>query len=125
MVEHKERPRLSVRILGTVSLASGIAAIVAPRRMGRLYKMPGRPALVRSIGLRDVMAGALLLKPRSSRAALLLRGMADAVDSAIVASQLVSQAGPPRQGGALAKVAMLGSVAFGVFRRTTSVAQNP
>jgi len=119
MVEQTKRPRLSVRMLGTVSVASGIASIVAPRRMAELYKLPRRPTLVRTLGVRDVIVGALLFSPPTTRAALLLRGLADMVDSGIVASQLLFCTRTFQEArGALSGAAMIGALAFELYRRT-------
>ncbi|HEU4408185.1 MAG TPA: hypothetical protein VFS43_23180 [Polyangiaceae bacterium] len=73
------------RALGQLSLASGIALLITPRPLGRLFGLPPRPSLLRALGVRDVAIGAGLLGGGRRRAWLVARAASDALDAALIA----------------------------------------
>ena len=86
MDSHAQR-RLPARLLGSLTLVSGCAMALAPIAMARAYGLPARPGLIRALGARDVLVGAALLEPSSARSATLLRGLSDALDAVLIASE--------------------------------------
>jgi hypothetical protein len=77
----------AARVLGSLSIASGMALALAPRRMARVYGLPAREGLVRTLGARDVLIGAMMMAPRSSAAGCLARAVSDFVDAGMIVSE--------------------------------------
>ena len=71
--------------LGLLSVACGGAMLVAPRLFGALFSLPERRALVRLLGACDLVIGGAVLAPATRRVGLVLRSLADASDSAMIA----------------------------------------
>jgi hypothetical protein len=66
-------------LLGSLSGLSGLAMLLLPRRMARIYGFPRRMALVRALGARDLWIGRVLLStdPRWGLAARMVSDLAD------------------------------------------------
>lgn len=80
-------PRLRLsRALGWLSFGSGVALLVAPRPLGRLYGLPSSLGLLRALGVRDLIIGAGLLREGPRRAWLVARALSDALDTALIAA---------------------------------------
>ncbi len=73
--------------IAAASLASGVAMIVAPDTLDRVYglRLPRRQ--LRMLGVRDALVGAALLRWRRSAAPMLARAVADAMDARVLARQ--------------------------------------
>lgn len=107
----------AARILGALSIASGLALAAVPTTMAEVYALPHRTRLLRAIGVRDVAIGVALLFRKSASVGCLLRGLSDAVDTGLIASEAVhrrrsASAVALRIAGALAIVAS----AAGLYR---------
>ena len=105
-------------LLGALSVASGAILLVAPRSLTELFKLPRTDTVGRTLGLRDVVAGTLLLTPSTRRAGLLLRGASDATDALLAASETLRGQRPLRS----TAVTIVGGLAlavlsFGLARR--------
>ncbi len=77
------------RALGVASVVSGLALLVAPRPIARVYGLPARfPWLVRALGARDVAIGAGLLRESARRPEpwLYARAASELVDAVLIAS---------------------------------------
>jgi hypothetical protein len=85
----------AVKSLGMFSIQSGVAILVAPRQMARVYALPPRPGLMRLLGVRDIVLGLALLGPRA-RGALKARALADCCDLALISSEAISKTGTTR-----------------------------
>lgn len=74
--------------LGILSVGSGLLLLLVPRSVARAYALPSRPtAFVRSLGVRDIAIGALLLTSAWRRRACLARALSDAADAALIAAR--------------------------------------
>jgi hypothetical protein len=80
---NREAAERGVRIVGQLSAISGALLIAIPLPMGRLYALPQRASLLRLVGARDVVVGALALGGWS-RAALALRAGSDLLDAGLI-----------------------------------------
>lgn len=81
-------PQKVARALGWFSVALGVAELVAPRAVARACGMSGRDAgVVRAYGLRELAAGAGLLKTQDPAPWLWTRVAGDVLDIATVGLQ--------------------------------------
>ncbi len=78
------------RILGWFSLGLGALEMAAPAFLARQLGLRGRKNLVRAFGLREVMAGAVVLAKPWSATGPGLRVAGDALDLAVLATALGS-----------------------------------
>ena len=78
------------RGLGWFSVAVGLAFLVAPRRLARLFGMGDRPGLSRYLGVRDVLVGAGLLGWKSPAPWVWGRASADASDAVMMGWGILS-----------------------------------
>ncbi len=83
------------KILGWVGIGVGTVALVAPVRALSVFGMGERPHLGRVLGARDLVIGVGTLRGRNTAAWVRARGLADALDGAL----------------------LLGGAATGAFRR--------
>jgi hypothetical protein len=84
LLRHESHSSVGNLVAG-LSIASGAALMLFPRRVGELFALPSnRPWLVRSLGLRDVLIGAGLLKTRRRRLASAARALADLLDFSLI-----------------------------------------
>ena len=72
------------RTLGWVSIGVGLAAVAAPRPLMKAIGLGDRPNLGRLLGVRDLVLGAGLLRGQNTAAWCRARGIADALDVALI-----------------------------------------
>jgi hypothetical protein len=72
------------RAVGWVSVGLGPALVASSARTGKRLGMGERPTLGRLLGARDLVLGAGLLRGKSEAACLRARGVADALDAALI-----------------------------------------
>lgn len=72
------------RAVGWVSLGLGLALVASPARTVKRLGMGERPSLGRLLGARDLVLGAGLLRGGSEATWLRARGVADALDAALI-----------------------------------------
>src|SRR4028118_980316 len=72
------------RAVGWVSLGLGLALVASPARTVKRLGMGERPNLGRLLGVRDLVLGAGLLRGGSEATYLGARGVADALDAALI-----------------------------------------
>jgi hypothetical protein len=72
---------IHIKTIAALSVASGVAMMIAPGTMSRLYALPRRWA--RIFGLRDVVIGGLIFGGYE-RVGLLARSASDALDTALI-----------------------------------------
>ncbi len=82
--------RRLARCVGAYTLLPGAAFSALPAQMTRFVGMGDRPRLGLYFGLRDLALAATLLGAQRSRTLLLIRGLADASDAAIIVAGLRS-----------------------------------
>lgn len=82
-------PEKLTRLLGGLSIASGLALVCTPELAARAYALPRRPELLRALGLRDVCVGLALLAPPTAPLGCTLRSWADALDAGLIANERV------------------------------------
>ncbi len=82
--------RRLTRFVGAYTLLLGAAFSALPAQMTRFVGMGDRPRLGLYFGLRDLTLAAALLGAQRFRTLLLIRGLADASDSAIIVAGLRS-----------------------------------
>jgi hypothetical protein len=73
-----------VRALGWVSIGAGLALVAAPGPLMKAVGLGDRPNLGRFLGVRDLMLGAGLLLGQNAVAWCRARGVADALDVALI-----------------------------------------
>ncbi|HVV00643.1 MAG TPA: SRPBCC family protein [Verrucomicrobiae bacterium] len=79
--------------LGWFSIGLGIAELAAPRRAARFMGVKNRPALMRSLGLREVATGLGILTRKRPANWLWARVAGDAVDLAILGTSAAANHG--------------------------------
>src|SRR5215210_8123595 len=72
------------RMLGWVSVGIGLAAVAAPGPLMKAIGLGDRPNLGRFIGVRDLVLGTGLLRGENTAAWCRARGVADALDVALI-----------------------------------------
>jgi hypothetical protein len=72
------------RALGWVSIGVGLAAVAAPGPLMKALGLGDRPTLGRFLGVRDLVLGAGLLRAQNTAAWCRARGIADALDVALI-----------------------------------------
>ncbi len=95
--------------LGLLSLALGLAALLAPRAIGRMTGLGERDALLRFIGARELTSGFGLLTGKRKTAWLWSRVAGDAIDLAVIATALRSD--NPARNRALTTAAVVAAIA--------------
>ncbi len=101
------------KALGWASFALGAPLVAIPGRMARaigLDDTPGTRALARGVGIRELAAGAGILKEARPTAALWARVAGDGMDLALLANGLRSRSDRRKVGAALAAVAGIAAV---------------
>ncbi len=102
----KQAPSKLANFLGWFSIALGLAELFAPRRVGRMVGVEGKPELLQAYGVREFLSGlGILASPW-----LWARVAGDAVDAATLSPGLYSMR-KSRQltsGMAVAAVAAIG-----------------
>ena len=73
------------RVLGWVSIGAGFALVAAPGPLMRTFGLGERPNVGRLLGVRDLVLGTgLLLRGQNTAGWCRLRGIADAMDAALI-----------------------------------------
>ena len=72
------------RALGWVSVGVGLAAVAAPGPLMKAIGLGDRPNLGRFLGVRDLVLGTGLLRGQNTAAWCRARGVADALDVALI-----------------------------------------
>ena len=72
------------RALGWVSVGVGLAAVAAPRPLMKAIGLGDRPNLGRFLGVRDLVLGTGLLRSQNTATWCRARGVADALDVALI-----------------------------------------
>ena len=70
--------------MGWVSIGVGLAAVAAPVTVMNVFGIGERPKLGRFLGVRDLVLGAGLLRAEDKAAWVRARGVADALDAALI-----------------------------------------
>lgn len=96
--------------LGLMSVICGGAMLAAPRASRLLYGLPASRTLLRLLGARDVLIGSALLFRTTRRVGLSLRSLADASDSALIASEIARDPRKAVRGGISIALAALSAV---------------
>ena len=76
------------RGLAWFGIGLGVAELLAPRRVARAAGLQGHETLVALYGLREIVAGAVVLAAQDPRDRLWIRVVGDALDGALLASRL-------------------------------------
>jgi hypothetical protein len=72
------------RALGWISIGVGLAAVAAPGPLSKVLGLGDRPNLGRFLGVRDLVLGTGLLRGQNTAAWCRARGIADALDVALI-----------------------------------------
>ncbi len=72
------------RALGWVSIGVGLAALAVPGPLMKAIGLGDRPSLGRFLGVRDLVLGTGLLRGQNTAAWCRARGIADALDGALI-----------------------------------------
>ncbi len=99
------------RFLGWFSLALGTVEVAAPAMLSRRLGLAGGPWLVRAFGLREIVAGCLVLARPASPAGPASRVAGDAMDIAVLAAACRTS-NPNRSAAALALCLVAGVTAL-------------
>jgi hypothetical protein len=108
------RPRGTRRaeaLLGWLSIALGVSALLAPRVISRATGMSERPVLLRAVGARELLSGLGLLTGRNRSPWLWSRVLGDAFDAALIGSAAVHPGLAIRRVRSLGALAIIGAVA--------------
>ena len=108
------------RALGLLSIGIGLAALLAPKPLGRLIGMGEHAGLLRFIGARELASGAGLLTQQERSPWLWSRVAGDAMDLALLGTALrPSNPGRGRAIGAIAAVAAIAAIDVAASLRET------
>lgn len=106
------------RALGWLSIGLGVAALMAPRPLGRSIGLGDRAGLLRFAGLRELVSGAGLLTQQNKVPWLWSRVAGDAMDLAVLGTALRSgNSGRRKALGATAAVATIAAADVGASLR--------
>ncbi len=95
--------------LGWLSIGLGLAALLAPRAVGKAIGLPEHSGLLRAVGAREIASGAGLLTQRDRTPWLWSRVIGDAMDLALDRHSPSPQ--QPLRGRAVGALAVVGAVA--------------
>ncbi len=94
--------------LGWLSIGLGVAALLAPKSLGRAMGTPQQSALLRAVGARELASGVGLLTQKDRTPWLWSRVIGDAMDLALIGTGL--RPTNPGRGRALGALAIVGAV---------------
>jgi uncharacterized membrane protein len=100
--------------LGWLSIGLGVAELLAPRALGRAIGVGDHPALIRALGVREIVSGVGLLSERAPGAWAWSRAAGDVMDLALLGAALRSPDAQPQRIGAAAGF-VLGAAALDVY----------
>ena len=116
------------QILGLFSIGLGLAELLAPRAVGRAIGVGDHPAIVRMVGVREIVTGLGLLSERAPGTWAWARVAGDAMDLALLGAATSSPDADPRRIAA-ATAGVLGVTALDVYSgqrlRATQSAATP
>ena len=101
------------RALGWFSIGLGVVELFAPRRVTETLGMEGRETLVRTFGLREIMAGIMTLSVEKN-AGLWARVGGDGLDAAALLSGLTAD--NPKKGNIALALLTVGGIAMLDYR---------
>ena len=102
------------QILGVVSIGLGLAELLAPRAVGRAIGVGAHPAIMRMVGVREIVTGLGILSERAPGAWAWARVAGDAIDLALLGAATSSPDADPRR-IAVATAGVLGVAALDVY----------
>ena len=102
------------QILGVVSIGLGLAQLLAPRAVGRAIGVGDHPAIMRMVGVREIVTGLGILSERAPGAWAWARVAGDAIDLALLGAATSSPDADPRRIAA-ATAGVLGVAALDVY----------
>jgi uncharacterized membrane protein len=94
--------------LGWLSVGLGLGALLAPHALSRAMGMTGSGAVLRAVGVRELVSGAGLLTQQNRTPWLWSRVIGDAMDLALIGTAL--RPGNPGRGRALGALGIVGAV---------------
>jgi uncharacterized membrane protein len=116
------------QILGLFSIGLGLAELLAPRAVGRAIGVGDHPAVMRMVGVREIVTGLGLLSERAPGTWAWARVAGDAMDLALLGAATSSPDADPRRIAA-ATAGVLGVTALDVYSgqrlRATQSAATP
>jgi uncharacterized membrane protein len=102
------------QILGLFSIGLGLAELLAPRAVGRAVGVGDHPAIMRMVGVREIVTGLGLLSERAPGTWAWARVAGDAMDLALLGAATSSPDADPRRIAA-ATAGVLGVTALDVY----------
>jgi uncharacterized membrane protein len=102
------------QILGLFSVGLGLAEVLAPRAVGRAIGVGDHPAIMRMVGVREIVTGLGLLSERAPGTWAWARVAGDAMDLALLGAATSSPDADPRRIAA-ATAGVLGVTALDVY----------
>jgi uncharacterized membrane protein len=102
------------QILGLFSIGLGLAELIAPRAVGRAIGVGEHPAIMRMVGVREIVTGLGMLSERAPGAWAWARVAGDAMDLALLGAATSSPDADPRRIAA-ATAGVLGVTALDVY----------
>ena len=102
------------QILGLFSIGLGLAELLAPRAVGRAIGVGDHPAIMRMVGVREIVTGLGLLSERAPGTWAWARVAGDAMDLALLGAATSSPDADPRRIAA-ATAGVLGVTALDVY----------
>lgn len=102
------------QILGLLSVGLGLAQVLAPRALGRAIGVGDHPAIMRMVGVREIVTGLGMLSERAPGAWAWARVAGDAIDLALLGAATSSPDADPRRIAA-ATAGVLGVTALDVY----------
>lgn len=106
--------RRLTQALGWFSVGLGLTELLAPRTVGRIIGVGDHPAILRAVGVREILSGVGLLAERSPGGWAWSRVAGDAMDLALLGAALRSPDAQPQRIAAAAGV-VLGAAALDVY----------
>jgi uncharacterized membrane protein len=102
------------QIFGLFSIGLGLAEVLAPRAVGRAIGVGDHPAIIRMVGLREIVTGLGILSERAPGTWAWARVAGDAMDLALLGAATSSPDADPRRIAA-ATAGVLGVTALDVY----------
>ena len=106
--------RQLTQTLGWFSIGLGLTELLAPRALGRAIGVGDHPAVLRMLGVREIVSGLGLLSERAPGSWAWSRVIGDAMDLALLGAALRSDEAHPQRIGAAAGV-VLGAAALDLY----------
>ncbi|MGH8178817.1 MAG: SRPBCC family protein [Steroidobacter sp.] len=106
--------RQLAQALGWFSIGLGLAEVLAPRALGRAIGVGEHPAILRMLGVREIISGIGLLSERAPGSWAWSRVAGDAMDLALLGAAMRSPDAQPQR-IAIAATTVLGAAALDVY----------